>query len=222
VTTQVRRARSRRMSTRAETITSVDSAFEGSRIGELLAQAPAAIGLLTGPDHRWTYINEEYVRLTGRKSPVEFIGKTLLESLPELESQVFVILLDEVYRTGQPYIGREMKALLNRSARGLSDECYWDFIYQPVRNKTGVMEGILVHAIEVTDKVLTRRRIETSERKFRDLAETARIALHWVGPDGTILWANQAELDLLGYSSEEYIGHNISEFHIDSSVPSLW
>ena len=75
-----------------------------------------------------------------------------------------------------------------------------------------------VHAVDVTDKVLTRRGIETSERKFRDLAETATISLHWVGPDGTILWANQAELDLLGYSAEEYIGHNISEFHVDAYV----
>ena len=218
MTTEVRRANSRRMSARGETQTPAESAFDGSRIGELLAQAPAAIGLLTGPDHRWTYINNEYVRLTGRLSPAEFIGKTLLESLPELETQVFVKLLDEVYRTGQPYVGREMKALLNRSSVGLSDESYWDFIYQPVRNRSGATEGILVHAVDVTDKVLTRRGIETSERKFRDLAETATIALHWVGPDGTILWANQAELDLLGYSTEEYIGHNISEFHVDASV----
>jgi PAS domain S-box-containing protein len=42
--------------------------------------------------------------------------------------------------------------------------------------------------------------------------------LHWVGPDGTILWANQTELDMLGYSAEEYIGHNIREFHVDPPV----
>ena len=42
--------------------------------------------------------------------------------------------------------------------------------------------------------------------------------LHWVGPDGRIIWANRAELDLLGYSPDEYIGHSIREFHADSSV----
>ena len=218
MTTQVRLTNTRPRSARRKTQTPAGAVFEGSRIGELLAHAPVAIGLLTGPEHRWSYINDEYVRLTGRQSPVQFIGKTLLESLPELETQVFVKLLDEVNRTGQPYVGREMKALLNRSSGGLSDESYWDFIYQPVRNTSGATEGILVHAVDVTDKVLTRRGIETTERKFRDLAETATIALHWVGPDGIILWANQAELDLLGYSAEDYIGHNISEFHIDSSV----
>src|SRR5205823_4913452 len=44
------------------------------------------------------------------------------------------------------------------------------------------------------------------------------IGLHWVGPDGTILRANRAELDLLGYAAAEYVGHNVAEFHADADV----
>jgi PAS domain S-box-containing protein len=44
------------------------------------------------------------------------------------------------------------------------------------------------------------------------------MALHWVGPDGTILWANKAELKMLGYADDEYIGHNLREFHMDQEV----
>lgn len=51
-----------------------------------------------------------------------------------------------------------------------------------------------------------------------DFVENATIGLHWVGPDGTILWANQAELNLLGYSKQEYIGRPISDFHADQPV----
>ena len=42
--------------------------------------------------------------------------------------------------------------------------------------------------------------------------------MHWVGEDGTILWANRAELELLGYSAEDYIGRNIAAFHMDEPV----
>ena len=42
--------------------------------------------------------------------------------------------------------------------------------------------------------------------------------MHWVAEDGTILWANSAELQLLGYSRDEYVGHNIAEFHVDQPV----
>ena len=218
VTTHVNMANLRRQAAESEARLRSEADLERRRFQELLAQAPAAIGVLSGPDHRWTYLNDEYVRLTGRRSPAEFLGKTLVESLPEMETQVFVKLLDEVYRTEEPYVGREMKALLNRSASGLSDESYWYFVYHPVRNASGEIDGILVHAVEVTERVLSRRAVETSERKFRNLAETAAVAMHWVQSDGAILWANRAELEMLGYGAEEYIGHNISEFHVDSSV----
>jgi PAS domain S-box-containing protein len=51
-----------------------------------------------------------------------------------------------------------------------------------------------------------------------DFIENASIGLRWVGPDGAILWANQTELDLLGYAREEYIGRNITEFHTDQAT----
>lgn len=53
---------------------------------------------------------------------------------------------------------------------------------------------------------------------LRDFFDTAEIGLHWVGSDGTILWANEADYRLLGYSAEEYVGHNIAEFHADPEV----
>lgn len=53
---------------------------------------------------------------------------------------------------------------------------------------------------------------------FRDFFENGGIALHVVGNDGTILYANKAELELLGYPAEEYIGRNIAEFHADQDV----
>jgi PAS domain S-box-containing protein len=53
---------------------------------------------------------------------------------------------------------------------------------------------------------------------FIDLFENGALELHFVGPDGIILNANQAELDFLGYSQDEYIGHHIAEFHVDAPV----
>lgn len=71
--------------------------------------------------------------------------------------------------------------------------------------------------------VLFRRKeaeeaLRRSEANLRDFLENASVGLHWVGPDGIILWANQTELDMLGYTREEYIGRHIAEFHTDQSV----
>jgi diguanylate cyclase (GGDEF)-like protein/PAS domain S-box-containing protein len=51
-----------------------------------------------------------------------------------------------------------------------------------------------------------------------DLIQNASTPIHWVSPEGTILWANKAELDMLGYNAEEYIGHNIKEFHVNEET----
>ena len=59
-----------------------------------------------------------------------------------------------------------------------------------------------------------------SESDLADFFEHAAIPLHWVDRNGVILRANRAELDFLGYRPDEYIGHNIAEFHADSEALS--
>jgi PAS domain S-box-containing protein len=53
------------------------------------------------------------------------------------------------------------------------------------------------------------------ERELSDFLDNGPVGLHMVGPDGTILWANSADHELLGYTADEYVGHNIAEFHAD-------
>jgi PAS domain S-box-containing protein len=54
-----------------------------------------------------------------------------------------------------------------------------------------------------------------AEQELSDFLENAVMGLHRVGADGTILWANKAEMQMLGYSHNEYVGHNIADFHVD-------
>jgi hypothetical protein len=62
------------------------------------------------------------------------------------------------------------------------------------------------------------RPLPIGENELWDFIEHAAVALRWMGEDGTILWANKAELRLLGYSRSEYVGHNIAEFHVDKAA----
>ncbi len=88
----------------------------------------------------------------------------------------------------------------------------------PIRDNQGRVRG----AIVVFRDILQRRKAELalrqSERELADFFENASVGLHWVGPDGRILRVNQAELSLLGYSPEEYVGRHIAEFHVDREV----
>jgi PAS domain S-box-containing protein len=52
---------------------------------------------------------------------------------------------------------------------------------------------------------------------FDDFMEFGSVGLHIVDNTGIIMWANQAELTLLGYTEEEYVGKQISDFHVDQA-----
>src|SRR5712692_9384325 len=87
-----------------------------------------------------------------------------------------------------------------------------------IRNREGQPIGILAIHRDITARKETEEALRRSERELADFFEHAPIGLHWVGPEGTILRVNQAELDLLGYTREEYVGHHIAEFHADPPV----
>ncbi|HUR68311.1 MAG TPA: PAS domain S-box protein [Candidatus Thermoplasmatota archaeon] len=58
----------------------------------------------------------------------------------------------------------------------------------------------------------------TLHADLRDFVDTSAIGLHWVGPDGTILWANEADYAPMGYAKDEYVGRDIRAFHVDAHV----
>lgn len=87
--------------------------------------------------------------------------------------------------------------------------------FTPLFNEQGNPEGIFSTAKINRKNISVENQPHHSEGEFFDFFENAPIGLHWVAPDGTILKVNQAELDMLGYSREEYVGHNITEFYVD-------
>lgn len=63
--------------------------------------------------------------------------------------------------------------------------------------------------------------VETAGQAQGDLTELLEglpVGLHWLGPDGTILYASQVQLELLGYPARQYVGHSIRKFHVDPGV----
>jgi PAS domain S-box-containing protein len=88
----------------------------------------------------------------------------------------------------------------------------------PFRDERGNLTGAVNVLVDITDRKRAEQQLRRSEQELADFFENAAVGLHWVGPDGIILRANRAELNLLGYSADEYVGHHIAEFHADQDV----
>ncbi len=82
-------------------------------------------------------------------------------------------------------------------------------------------------ALLLETELAERRRLEHElsrrELELSDFLENGIHPMHSVGPEGTILWANRAELDMLGYSADEYVGRNARSFYVDpQTFDTIW
>jgi PAS domain S-box-containing protein len=145
---------------RAEMLSRAQAAaeIEREKLYAIFSEAPASIVILRGRDMILELANHAALEVWGRDETI--LGKPLLEALPELTDQSFSALLDEVFRTGVPYRAREAIARLDRRGDGIRQEVYFDFVYEPMRDPDGSIQRILVFAVDVTDRVEARRRIE--------------------------------------------------------------
>lgn len=71
---------------------------------------------------------------------------------------------------------------------------------------------------EVARRHVAESALRHSESELKDFVENAAEGLHRVSGEGIILWANRAELELLGYTEQQYVGRHIAEFHVDAPV----
>jgi PAS domain S-box-containing protein len=88
----------------------------------------------------------------------------------------------------------------------------------PVRNAQNEIIGASKIARDITERKRAEEIARRAQQEFRDFVENASVGMHWVDPDGIILWANRTEMDMLGFGPEEYIGRHIEEFHADLPV----
>lgn len=88
----------------------------------------------------------------------------------------------------------------------------------PSQREIQLMDLYAQQAAGLIEKTRMQQELRRRTDELSNFVETASVGLHWVGPDGMIMWANPADYEPLGYSHDEYVGHNIAEFHADRQV----
>jgi PAS domain S-box-containing protein len=163
-----------------------------------------------------TYLNPVAEAMTGW-STSEAAGQplaTVVNIVHEETGKPVENPVDQVLREGVVVGLANHTAIVRRDGRLMAIEDS----AAPIRDLGGNLIGAVMVFHDVTDRRYAERALRRSEALLTDFFENAAVGLHWVGPDGVILRANQTELDLLGYSKEEYVGRHIAEFHADSAV----
>src|SRR5687767_6039256 len=124
-------------------------------------KAPAFVATLSGPQHIFELTNPAYLQLVGHRS---LIGKPARVALPEVEGQGFFELLDQVFQTGESFIGKELAIQLQREPQGPLEERFVDFVYQPIFDAERKVSGIFAHGVDITEQVQARKEAQESNR----------------------------------------------------------
>ena len=180
---------------------------QGVELDLVFTQAPIAMAFFEGPEMVIKSANPMILDLWGKDAGI--IGLKLLQALPELEGQPFPDLLDQVYQTGIEYKGYETLARIER--KGILEDCYFNFIYSPLRDPLGNVIGVCAVATEVTEQVVAKMQLQASERRFKQFIFNADVATgFYTGRDMVIQVANDAMLQVWGKDAS-VIGKPLAE-----------
>lgn len=170
------------------------------RFRNLIMQSPVAKAILKGKDHIIEIANNALLHEIWNKEEKDVIGISMLEVFPELKHQKFVVLLDEVFNTGIKHTEKEFLIVI-----GGRDEArlfYLDLELAPLIKANDNVSGIKITAIDVTEKVEARKKIEESEKRFRSLAESLPQLVWETDEKGNPLFASEKWKEYTGINPD--------------------
>ena len=171
-------------------------------LATIIAESAVAIGLYVGRDLVIGIANDVILGFWGKTRSI--IGQRLEVAVPELEGQPFLKILDNVFTTGQTYNVTEEPAYL--AVDGILDTYYFDFTYKPLFNSQGEVYAIMNTAVNVTDRVRSKKKLLESEARFRNVTVQSPMAIGFLrGKDMVIEIANEMILKIWG-KDESIIG----------------
>ncbi|EIM29073.1 PAS domain-containing sensor histidine kinase [Microvirga lotononidis] len=177
---------------------------EQDRLRELFRQAPGFMAMLSGRDHVFELANDAYLQLVGHRRDI--LGKTVRDVLPEIEGQGFFELLDKVYATGEPFVGRSLRVRLQREPGSSVEDRFVDLVYQPITDRTGDVTGIFAEGYDVTERVQAEESLRESEARFRNLADNAPVMIWVTEPDGSSSYLSRSWYEFTGQTPETGLG----------------
>ena len=113
----------------------------------LYENACGYVAVVAGADHRFTFANAAYKRFFGKD---DLVGLPVAEAFPAADDPHLGALLDQVYRTGETYVGKSVKMTIANRLTGQDETRYADFIFEAVRDADNAITGLFCEGYDVT------------------------------------------------------------------------
>ena len=191
-----------------------------ARMSQLISLMPSFTAVLRGPRHVFELANKPYHELIGRGP--EILGKAVVDALPEIADQPFPALLDQVYRSGEPFQASGMRVMLARRPGDVLDEIFIDLAYVPLRELDGQVSGILVHGMDRTEQVRAEHALRRRETELQTLADNTPEVLSRFDRQLRHVFVNKAVEAITGLSRQDFVGRTNAQIGMPTALCTLW
>ena len=120
-----------------------EAATTREMLEQVLEHVPAAVTVTRGAMHRIVIANAMARELAGGRP---LIGRLVVEAFPELVDQQVIVLLDQVFASGEPAAARDVLVQWSGDGETSPREARFDVSYRPMRDARGHVTGVLVHS----------------------------------------------------------------------------
>ncbi|MEO7121215.1 MAG: PAS domain-containing protein [Ginsengibacter sp.] len=165
-----------------------------ANLRNVILQAPVAMCILKEPSHIVEIANERMFELWGKKGE-DVLGKPIFEGLTEAKGQGFEQLLDSVFITGETFKASELPITLPR--KGGIETVYVNFVYEAFRNEDGRISGVMAVAVEVTEQMEARHKLQDSEERLRIAVESGELGTFELDYSSPNVLITSAQFDII-------------------------
>ncbi len=144
-----------------------------ARFRTLIEEAPVATCLYVGREMRIEVANELMIKFFGRGRSI--LNQPIRSVLSATDGGHTLRLLEQVFATGEAYNATGAPA--NLTIEGVTGTYYFDLTLKPLRNEVGAVYAILQTAIDVSEQVLARRKVEAAQADLFQTNQRLTLAL---------------------------------------------
>ncbi|MEI6950557.1 PAS domain S-box protein [Paraflavisolibacter sp. H34] len=190
-----------------------------SNLRNLVLQAPVAMCIGSGPSFVMEVANDRMLELLD-KHPGDIMGRPVFDVLTEAGEQGLKQVVQRVYATGKRFTANEMPVSLPRNNR--METVFLNFVYEPIKNREGAVTKIIAVAIDVTDQVVARKKVEESQKEFQSAMDFLPQIIWLTRPDGYHYYYNKQYFDYSGLTYDEAKGSGWHQIYHPDDQERTW
>jgi len=182
-------------------------------IRNMVRQAPVGMCIVEGDPLYVVEVNDSFLELIGKTR--EALRTTPYWVVLAEAAAYYKPITDNVLATGLTYHANEHAIMLIRNGR--EEIVHVDFVYEPMKDADGKAYAIMIVAIDITEKVLARKRVERAQEQLRMAVDAAELGSYYINTTDRIFHASPRLKEFFGFNPDEEVPYEaaINQIHED-------